>query len=134
MLYEFISCALPFGDAADDSYSVYEAILHATLRFPKMVRGDHPARRVILKLLHRSPSQRGTPVSLKMDGWFKDMDWEALSYHFIKPKYKPRYKDIDTNKLMKGTLEQIIKKDEAKHPVKQLESPREDTEGWDDDF
>ena len=83
ILYELIACELPFGEGFEDSYAVYEAILKAPLKFTSMFSPNHPARHVISRLVNRIPVNRGTPTKLKKDPYFKDIDWDALSYHTL---------------------------------------------------
>ena len=133
MLYEFIACELPFGEGFEDSYAVYEAILRSPLKFTNMIQPNHPARHVIQRLVNRDPINRGTPTNLKKDPWFKDMDWDALTYHTVKPNFTPIITAIDTKRVMKGSTHEIMLRDEAQDPVFSSEDsavPR----GWDTEF
>ena len=132
MLYEFIACSLPFGEGLDDSLAVYDAICHQKLQFPRQIH-SHPAIKVISKLVNRDPNHRRTAADLKKDPWFSDMDWEALSYHFIKPNYIPQKQEINKNGLMEGTIKEIMLADEAKDPVF-AQQTKAGPAGWDDEF
>ena len=134
MLFEFIGAGVPFGEGFEDSYAVYEAVIHQPLRFPKMVTANHPAKPIIMKLLSRNASQRGTADTLKKDVWFRGMDWEALSYHFVKPKYMPKHKQQDPRKVIKGTIESIMLRDEARDPIAPGKGVKPAPAGWDDEF
>lgn len=78
------------------------------------------------------PAKRGTISDLKKDEWFSDMDWDALSYHFITPSYRPPHVDINPNKVMKGTMDKIMLKAEAQYKI----SPgnKMPPKGWDAEF
>ena len=134
ILYEFIACGCPFGESLEDSYAVYDAVLHQQLRFPKSVPANHPARPVIMKLINRNASARGTATQLKKDKWFANIDWEALSYHFLKPKYKPKSKAINTKNCLKGTVEEVMLRAERNDPNTPGQSKKPSPAGWDKDF
>jgi len=62
------------------------------------------------------------------------MDWEALSYHFVKPKYMPKHKQQDPRKVIKGTIESIMLRDEARDPIAPGKGVKPAPAGWDDEF
>lgn len=56
LVYELLTGAPPFGDAADDAMATYKAILHAKLTFPRRLAKS--PREMIERLLTRDPSLR----------------------------------------------------------------------------
>ena len=60
------------------------------------------------------------------------MDWEGLSYHFVKSAFIPDLEEIDNSKVMSGSVQEIILRAEAQEPVEP--STRRSPPGWDADF
>lgn len=56
-LYEFLCGVLPFGDASESAYEIYEEIMQTELKFPEFLH-DKKAKKIIEQLLSHNPSQR----------------------------------------------------------------------------
>jgi cGMP-dependent protein kinase 1 len=78
-LYEFLCGILPFGDASESAYEIYEEIMQTELRFPEFLH-DKKAKKLIEQLLSHNPPQRhgGGFENLKKHVWFDDFRWEGL--------------------------------------------------------
>ena len=77
MLYEFLCGQVPFGEEEEDTYMIYEKVLHAPLVYPRMISQYFPARNLIETLLNRNPSARiaGGIEKIKNNRWFHGYDW-----------------------------------------------------------
>ena len=77
ILYEFLCGQVPFGEEEEDTYMIYEKVLHAPLEYPRMVNQFFPARNLIEQLLNRNPVARtaGGIDRVKTHRWFYGFDW-----------------------------------------------------------
>jgi cGMP-dependent protein kinase len=77
IIYEFLCGQVPFGEEEEDTYMIYEKVLHAPLEYPRMISQSFPARNLIETLLNRNPSARtaGGIEKLKNNRWFHGFDW-----------------------------------------------------------
>lgn len=77
MLYEFLCGQVPFGEEEEDTYMIYEQVLHAPLTYPRMLNQYFAARNLIETLLNRNPSARiaGGIEKVKNNRWFHGFDW-----------------------------------------------------------
>jgi cGMP-dependent protein kinase len=132
MLFEFIGNGVPFGEQYEDSYKVYEAILHQELRFPSFVKSNSSARNLIMQLLNRSAAARGTPGTIKKHIWFRNLDFESLHTKQVKPTYIPKTASLNTTSTMIGSIEQICSRNEDLENVGAVK--KQAPEGWDVDF
>lgn len=76
MIYEFMYCAMPFGDQENDPQAIFESILAYKLELPD----DGDACKLIGQLLSKQPESRlrGSIDKLKSHPWLHSIDWGAI--------------------------------------------------------
>lgn len=76
MMYEFMCGYLPFGDAADNAYEIYEEIMRNQLKFPEFMV-DKRARKLVEQFLSHNPESRvdGSFDNIKSNPWFSSIQW-----------------------------------------------------------
>jgi cGMP-dependent protein kinase len=91
MLYEFTFNRLPFGDAENNPFSIYQAILDRQLSFVSMKVISKPLKALISQLLHPNPSARnsGAVHKLKAHPWLSTIHWESVLSKSLTPPYIP---------------------------------------------
>lgn len=103
-LYEFLCGVLPFGDASESAYEIYEEIMQTELKFPEFLH-DKKAKKLIEQLLSHNPSQRhgGSFENLKRHPWFSDFKWDSLLNGKMTPPKVPSF-DVRLDAIMDRTL------------------------------
>merc|ERR1719264_858895 len=104
--------------------------MHKPLQFPPSIKANSPLKHIILQMLDRNPSKRGTASELKNHPWFKVIDWELLHYKIVKPQYKPQLKEIKKSAGMRGTLNDIILRDEMAEGLPASSDGRSAPKDW----
>jgi cGMP-dependent protein kinase len=142
MLYEFICCAVPFGEDEEDPYMIYEKVLQHKLVYPGFIDNKMPTKIMIEQLLNKNPVLRngGSAETLKDHKWFVGLNWDSLVSRQITPPYKPKLPDIDKdiqNALkVSSHLEDAINHEEMYEDTQDAggRRPRNAPANWDQDF
>lgn len=79
MMFEFMCGYLPFGDAADNAFEIYESIMRNQLKFPEFIV-DKRAKKLIQQFLNHNPETRldGSFDNIKSNPWFNSIIWQKL--------------------------------------------------------
>ncbi|OMJ88882.1 hypothetical protein SteCoe_2545 [Stentor coeruleus] len=142
ILYEFLCCAVPFGEDEQDPYTIYEKVLERKLVYPSFVDSKMPSKPLIEQLLSKNPVLRngGSVDSLKSHMWFNGLNLDLLINKQINSPYKPRVPDLtkEIQAALKGyaQLEEQICKEEIVEDLHESGSrrPKNVPANWDQDF
>jgi cGMP-dependent protein kinase 1 len=137
LLYELLFERVPFADEEEEPMRIYEIVLTAKLRYPKLQVQLSDAKSVIDQLLNKNPSLRMASgfEKLKMHPWFSSLNWEKLLSKEILPPYIPKIKKVSLDKLLekssKDSIDSVISAEEtANLPPPVSAAPL----NWDEDF
>ena len=109
-IYEFLCGNLPFAESVSEPSSVYSAILHDEVRFPKFVK-DEKFRHLLKKMLTKNIINRLIDFeNISQHPWFEDFSINKLEEFKIKPNYKPKQNE-STKKEIDTTVDQVEKSD-----------------------
>ena len=108
-MYEFLCCAVPFGEDADDPYQIYNEILNSKLTFPGWFN-DLIGKNLIEQLLSRAPETRlgGSFGALKAHRFFDTFDWDALLEKRLTPPFVPSDATLINSTDVRSKLEEHI--------------------------
>jgi cGMP-dependent protein kinase 1 len=135
MLFEFLCGGVPFGEEISDSYAVFETVLEGKLVFPAYGSVSNDCRKLIEKLLNRSPAMRcgGSFEALKTAAWLRNVDWDGLLEKKAPTPYVPVLPNLmlDVEKALN-----IGKKVEYSEDLETYETPKVFKKGtsWDAEF
>ena len=78
-LFEFMCGMVPFGEEAEDPFSIYEEVIMGDLKFPSYHQ-DKKAQKLIRQLLNSTPEARhkGSYAQLKANKWFSADDFDFV--------------------------------------------------------
>lgn len=95
LMYEMMAGQPPFE--ADNEDDLFESILHDDVLYPVWLSKE--AVSILKAFMTKSPSKRlgcvlshGLEEAIKLQPFFRDIDWELLEQRKIKPPFKPRIK------------------------------------------
>jgi cGMP-dependent protein kinase len=137
VLYELLFEKVPFAEEEEDPMIVYEIVLTARLRYPRIQKPMSEVKSVIDQLLNKNPSLRmGAGFEkLKSHPWFSFIDWEKLLSKDIKAPYKPKVKKLDPDLILEHMRDQSLNSFLAKEETDNLpESSSKSSSKWDVDF
>ncbi|NXO50016.1 PKN2 kinase, partial [Aramus guarauna] len=94
LIYEMLVGESPFP--GDDEEEVFDSIVNDEVRYPRFLSSE--ALSIIRKLLRKCPERRlgageKDAEEIKMQAFFKEIDWDALFARTLKPPFVPTLKD-----------------------------------------
>lgn len=137
VLYELLFEKVPFAEEEEDPMIVYEIVLTARLRYPRIQKPIAEVKSVIDQLLNKNPSLRmGAGFEkLKSHPWFSFIDWEKLLSKDIKAPYIPKVKKLDPDLILEHMRDQSLNSFLAKEETDNLPEPSaKSSSKWDVDF
>ena len=114
--YELLCGKLPFGENADDPFSVYEEIRNSSVKYPRNC--PKSSKSFIEKLLSRSPQHRigNGYEELKKHSFFEGFNWDSITQKTASTFYNPS----DDLKIRKAQIQKAMSKDKNKAPQRFL--------------
>lgn len=137
LLYELLFERVPFADEEEDPMVIYEIVLTARLKYPRLQKPMNEVKSVIDQLLNKNPSLRmGAGFEkLKSHPWFSFIDWEKLLCKEIKAPYLPKVKKLDPDLVLQYNGDKSLDGFMAKEEKGDLPAPSGKVGGkWDEDF
>ncbi|POI25824.1 hypothetical protein CIB84_010426 [Bambusicola thoracicus] len=94
LIYEMLVGESPFP--GDDEEEVFDSIVNDEVQYPRFLSSE--ALSIIRKLLRKCPERRlgageKDAEEIKIQPFFKEMDWDALYARTLKPPFVPTLKD-----------------------------------------
>ncbi|NXN55241.1 PKN2 kinase, partial [Rynchops niger] len=94
LIYEMLVGESPFP--GDDEEEVFDSIVNDEVRYPRFLSSE--ALSVIRKLLRKCPERRlgageKDAEEIKIQAFFKEIDWDALFARTLKPPFVPTLRD-----------------------------------------
>lgn len=94
LIYEMLVGESPFP--GDDEEEVFDSIVNDEVQYPRFLSSE--ALSIIRKLLRKCPERRlgageKDAEEIKIQPFFKEMDWDALYARTLKPPFVPALKD-----------------------------------------
>ncbi|NWZ28254.1 PKN2 kinase, partial [Asarcornis scutulata] len=94
LIYEMLVGESPFP--GDDEEEVFDSIVNDEVRYPRFLSSE--ALSIIRKLLRKCPERRlgageRDAEEIKIQAFFKEIDWEALYARTLKPPFVPTLRD-----------------------------------------
>ncbi|XP_021269997.1 serine/threonine-protein kinase N3 isoform X1 [Numida meleagris] len=94
LIYEMLVGESPFP--GDDEEEVFDSIVNDEVQYPRFLSSE--ALSIIRKLLQKCPERRlgageKDAEEIKIQPFFKEMDWDALYARTLKPPFVPTLKD-----------------------------------------
>ncbi|XP_026715992.1 serine/threonine-protein kinase N3 isoform X2 [Athene cunicularia] len=94
LIYEMLVGESPFP--GDDEEEVFDSIVNDEVRYPRFLSSE--ALSIIRKLLQKCPERRlgageNDAEEIKIQPYFKEIDWDALFARTLKPPFVPTLRD-----------------------------------------
>uniref|UniRef100_A0A8B9N9S4 Uncharacterized protein n=1 Tax=Accipiter nisus TaxID=211598 RepID=A0A8B9N9S4_9AVES len=94
LIYEMLVGESPFP--GDDEEEVFDSIVNDEVRYPRFLSSE--ALSIIRKLLRKCPERRlgageKDAEEIKIQAFFKEIDWDALFARTLKPPFVPTLRD-----------------------------------------